>query len=90
MKRVKAIVSGRVQNVGFRGFCTQLAMQYKLTGEVRNLDNGDVQVTVQGPQNDIDEFFVAVSKGNRFIKIRDITYTELGVVEGEKKFKYLY
>ncbi len=90
MKRYQAIVSGRVQDVGFRTFATMNANQCHLTGEVRNLENGDVEVTIQGEQKDIDEFLELTRKGNRFIRVDNIRLKLLPVVEGEKKFTYCW
>lgn len=88
MKRFKAVISGRVQNVGFRMFATTNALECDLTGEVRNLENGDVEVTVQGEQPDIDRFMELTRKGNRFIRVDRIELTELPVNANEKKFSY--
>lgn len=88
MKRFKAVVSGRVQNVGFRTFATMNAQQCHLTGMVTNLENGDVEVIIQGEQKDIDEFLELTRKGNRFIRVDNIQLKMLPVIEGEKKFTY--
>lgn len=88
MRRFEAIVSGRVQNVGFRTFATMNANTCSLTGEVSNLDNGDVRVIVQGSKPDIDRFLELTRKGNRFIRVDRITVRELPVVMDEKKFTY--
>ena len=88
MKRFKAVVSGRVQNVGFRTFASMNAQQCHLTGAVTNLENGDVEVIIQGEQKDIDEFLELTRKGNRFIRVDNIQLKMLPVVEGEKKFTY--
>ena len=88
MKRFKAVVSGRVQNVGFCAFASMNAQQCHLTGQVTNLENGDVEVIIQGEQKDIDEFLELTRKGNRFIRVDNIQLKMLPVVEGEKKFTY--
>lgn len=44
MKRYHMIVEGRVQGVGFRSFCMQQALTYNLTGSVRNMENGMVEI----------------------------------------------
>ena len=46
MKRYYIIVEGRVQGVGFRYFVQSIAAGYGLTGWVRNLDNGMVDMEV--------------------------------------------
>ena len=47
MKRYHMIVEGRVQGVGFRSFCMQQALTYNLTGSVRNMENGMVEIFAQ-------------------------------------------
>ncbi len=90
MRRFEAIVSGRVQDVGFRTFATMNAASCSLTGEVSNLPNGDVKVIIQGSKPDIDRFLELTRKGNRFIRVDSITVTELPVVKDEKKFIYRF
>lgn len=45
---------GRVQGVGFRFTTFDIANRYKLTGLVRNLFDGSVEMIAQGPSDDID------------------------------------
>ena len=49
------IFVGRVQGVGFRFTAMNIANRFALTGMVRNLPNGAVEMTVQGPADDIDD-----------------------------------
>lgn len=46
--RRRAIVSGRVQGVGFRWSTAQEAQRLGLAGSARNLDDGTVEVLVEG------------------------------------------
>jgi len=47
--------SGEVQGIGFRFTALNVATQYHLTGYVRNLPNGMVEMLAQGPAQDIDD-----------------------------------
>ena len=49
------IFSGRVQGVGFRFTAHRMAGRHQLTGYVRNLPNGSVEMLAQGPAKDIDD-----------------------------------
>ena len=55
MKKIRVIVSGRVQGVGFRMSTLQKARQIGITGYVRNLSNGDVEILALGKADKVDE-----------------------------------
>jgi acylphosphatase len=49
------IFIGRVQGVGFRFTALRIAQRHQLTGFVRNLPDGTVEMLAQGPAGDIDD-----------------------------------
>jgi acylphosphatase len=53
-KTVRAVVSGQVQQVGFRQGCRQKARSLGLVGWVRNLSDGRVEVLAQGDSEQLD------------------------------------
>jgi acylphosphatase len=53
-ERRTILFSGRVQGVGFRATCVDFARGRALSGTVRNLDDGRVELVVQGPGPDIE------------------------------------
>ena len=54
--RVQAqiLVSGRVQGVGYRAFAARVAAEQRLLGGVRNLDDGRVELDVEGEKAAIE------------------------------------
>ncbi len=48
------MVTGRVQRVGFRQGCRQVARSMDLVGWVRNLQDGSVEVFAQGTAEELD------------------------------------
>ena len=54
--RVHLMISGRVQGVGFRHCCVQVARQYGLRGWVRNSDDGCVEVMAEGEEASLEPF----------------------------------
>lgn len=60
MKRLYAQVYGRVQGVGFRWFVQEHATRLGLTGYVRNLQDGSVEVVVEGEQSALEELLAFV------------------------------
>ena len=51
--RLHLIVSGRVQGVGFRFSAYDEAKDLALTGWVRNLPNGDVEIVAEGSRENL-------------------------------------
>lgn len=47
--RVRVLISGDVQGVGFRWYCRERAMGAGLAGFVRNLPDGRVEAAFEGP-----------------------------------------
>jgi acylphosphatase len=46
--RARIVVSGQVQGVGYRAFCVRVATQRQLSGGVKNLEDGRVELEVEG------------------------------------------
>lgn len=55
-RAILAIVHGRVQGVGFRYAARRVAVSSGLTGWVRNLPTGDVEVFAQGDPEVVEGF----------------------------------
>jgi acylphosphatase len=47
------VFSGEVQGIGFRFTANRLAGRYSVTGFVRNLPDGNVEMLIQGSEQDI-------------------------------------
>ena len=63
MKRVQIVVSGRVQGVSFRAYAVQEARALGLTGYVRNLANGDVEIVAEGDETALNRLCEWARKG---------------------------
>jgi len=72
MKReqVTNYYSGRVQGIGFRYRVKNAANGFEVTGAVRNLDDGRVELTAQGTREELEAFLQAIrdSEVGRFIR----------------------
>jgi acylphosphatase len=64
LKRAQLIVFGVVQGVGFRKFIERTAKELNLSGWVRNLSDGTVEINAQGPGKALDELFRHVKNGS--------------------------
>lgn len=56
----RVIYSGRVQGVGFRYSVKQIASGFDVTGWVRNLPDGTVEMLASGTSTEVDAFTAAV------------------------------
>ncbi|NMC14981.1 MAG: acylphosphatase [Chloroflexi bacterium] len=63
--RLHAIVEGYVQGVGFRMFVQTTAYALGVTGWVRNLWNGNVEVVAEGEQNILEKLNQYLWQGPR-------------------------
>jgi acylphosphatase len=65
---------GMVQGVGFRYIATTLAKRFTVTGYVKNMSGGSVELYAEGPQEDVDEFIEFVRKEmEEYITQMDVT-----------------
>jgi acylphosphatase len=65
------IFSGNVQGVGFRFTANRMAGRHQLTGYVRNLSDGTVEMLAQGKAEDIDDCIKDI-KGSLRGYVRDV------------------
>lgn len=54
--RVHLFYSGQVQGVGFRYNARQVALGYEVTGVVRNLLDGRVEMIAEGTKDELEAF----------------------------------
>ena len=69
-QRVHVIFSGNVQGVGFRFVTERIAMRMDLTGFVKNLSDGNVEVVCEGEKPRLEEFLDSL-KENMYGYISD-------------------
>ncbi len=62
MQRVTVLYSGRVQGVGFRATVRQLACGYDVTGVVRNLPDGRVEMIAEGQRAELEAFLTGIEE----------------------------
>ncbi len=55
-KQVRAVYSGRVQGVGFRFTAQSIAGALKITGWVKNLSDGTVEILAQGEEEALKDY----------------------------------
>jgi acylphosphatase len=77
VQRVTVFYSGRVQGVGFRATVCGLARGYDVTGTVRNLPDGRVELIAEGAKIELAAFLegIATSDLSGYIAARPETWT---------------
>jgi len=81
--RRHAAVSGRVQGVGFRWYCQRAACARELTGWVRNVSDGSVELEVEGPTVLVEAFLDEVKRGPAGARVTDLSVNEVPLADDE-------
>lgn len=90
MKKTKHVtLEGRVQGVGMRWTIDRIANKFEVTGYVRNLYNGFVEIVVQGEEQEVETFLDYI-KQNSPGRITKFVVTELTSNTEYDKFKVKY
>ena len=71
-KSIRLYINGTVQGVFFRGFVKENAEKYNLKGFVRNLEDGRVEVFLEGDNDSVDKMIELCRKGPKHSQIRSI------------------
>lgn len=69
---IHAVVKGHVQGVYFRAFTEKYAVSLGLTGYVRNLPSGGVEVHAEGEREKLVELVKQLRLGPPYAKVTDI------------------
>lgn len=77
MRRVKILVSGRVQGVYFRYFTENKAKELGVLGSVRNLEDGRVEIIAEAEHITLEAFIRWCHKGPVTAKVTHVEVTEL-------------
>ena len=88
MRRIRAIVSGRVQGVSYRAATANKARQLGLVGWVRNLANGDVELEAEG--SNIDELVAWCKQGPPAAQVDGVRVEEIELAGDEASFDVRY
>ena len=71
-KSVRLYINGTVQGVFYRGFVKENAEKHNVKGFVRNLEDGRVEVFLEGDNDSVDKMIELCKKGPKHSQIRNI------------------
>lgn len=72
MKQLHVIFKGRVQGVGFRFMTQMIARGFPVTGYVRNLQDGTVELSAEGDETILQNFLKAIRESRLSHNIEDL------------------
>jgi acylphosphatase len=77
-ERATVFYNGQVQGIGFRYTTRKTAFGFEVAGTVRNLDDGRVEMIVEGEKPEVEAFLEAIkdSEVGRFIKGQTCAWSE--------------
>lgn len=82
---MRAVVSGRVQGVGFREATVARASRVGAMGWIRNAEDGSVLVHAEGPEEAVEALLAFLREGPRGAEVDDVA-VETVKVEGHEQF----
>lgn len=71
-QRLHAHVSGLVQGVSYRAFTYRQAERLALTGWVRNLPDGRVELVAEGPRAALEDLVTVLHQGPPFARVTGV------------------
>ena len=76
--RMHIFYSGHVQGVGFRYTTRSVATGFEVTGTVRNLLDGRVELIAEGPRGELEAFQSAIHEAGlkNLIRKEDVNWSE--------------
>lgn len=83
--RIHYIFHGDVQGVGFRYTSAEIARSLGITGWVKNLYDGTVEMEAQGFMQDLERMLIEINRDS-YIEITDTESSEIPVSDGEYDF----
>ena len=72
MKTVHLEIAGKVQGVFFRARAKEIAEIHKISGWIRNTNDGKVEALISGEDNAVEEFILWCNSGPEKAKVESV------------------
>ena len=73
MVRYRVLIAGQVQGVGFRITCRRVALKHGVQGWVRNLPDGRVEASFEGPPDEVEHLLEWARHGPQLAVVTNVT-----------------
>lgn len=90
MRRIRAIVSGRVQGVAYRASTVTEARRLGVIGWVKNRSDGRVELEAEGPDDMINALIRWCHEGPPAAKVDRVEVSEIAATNSEREFDITY
>ncbi len=90
LKRLQAIVHGRVQGVSYRYYTTLKADELAIVGWVRNRNDGTVEVLAEGTEDALEQFEAWLHEGSPHSRVEEIYVTREEATGEFSQFRTVY
>jgi acylphosphatase len=88
-KSIRLYIEGTVQGVFFRSFIKENAERYDVKGFTRNLEDGRIEIFIEGDTNNVNKMVELCKKGPKHSIIKDIQIKP-ETFQGFRSFKVLH
>lgn len=90
MRRIRAIVSGRVQGVAYRASTVAEARRLGIAGWVKNRSDGSVELEAEGPDDLVAALIGWCHEGPPAARVARVVVEELAPTGGDREFSIAY
>ena len=88
-KSIRLYIEGTVQGIFFRAFLKENAERHNVKGFTRNLEDGRVEVFIEGDNDNVDKMVEICKKGPKHSQIKKVQEKQ-EPFQGFKDFKVLH
>lgn len=85
--RMRVVVRGRVQGVGFRWYVQEAVSSLDLAGWVRNASDGSVEVEAEGNTHDLEKLRAILRAGPSGARVETVDEIAAGTEPLERPFR---
>ncbi|MDA0365619.1 MAG: acylphosphatase [Chloroflexi bacterium] len=72
--QIVALARGRVQGVGYRAFCADIAVRLNVEGYAKNLPDGRVEVVGESDEATLRQFVEQLREGPAMSRVENVSY----------------